>query len=458
MSDRRHSSSFRDPSGFLFERDDALLRQVNVGYADDYRALIDSGLYAALVERGWLVEHDEVDEPPADPAVAWRVIRPRRLPFVSHPYEWCFGQLRDAALLTLDVQRLALVHGMVLKDASAYNVQFAGSRPLFIDTLSFARYEEGRPWVAYRQFCQHFLAPLALAAHRDVRLAALSARHLDGIPLDLAASLLPKGTWRRFGLLTHLVLHARSQRRHAHGGASRRDYSVSRLALEGLVDSLRKTVEQLRWRHPDTEWGDYYADTNYDDGAVVDKRAAVERFVDAVAPRQLWDLGANTGRFSRIASSREIFTVAFDVDPVAVERNYARARHDDDGHLLPLLLDLTNPSPALGWAHAERASLRDRGPADAATALALVHHLAIGNNVPLPQVAGFLAELADELLVEWVPKRDSQVERLLRSREDVFAGYHREGFEAAFGEQLELRSRTPVEGSQRWLYHYGRRG
>src|SRR5687768_6819073 len=191
MTVRRVDGSFRDPGCFLFRRDGTLYRQVNASARNDFEALSSSGLYQDLTERGLLVPHRQVDLSLADDPDAIAVIAPEPIAFVSYPYEWCFGQLRDAALLTLEAQLRALERGMVLRDASAYNVQFRDAHPVFIDTLSFGRYVEGEPWVAYRQFCEHFLAPLALMSATDVRCAQLLRHYLDGIPLDLASALLP---------------------------------------------------------------------------------------------------------------------------------------------------------------------------------------------------------------------------------------------------------------------------
>jgi ribosomal protein L11 methylase PrmA len=457
VSAGRHASSFRDPSGFLFQRDGVLLRQVNPSYREHYDRLIESGLYAKLTKRGWLVPHQEVDEPAAADA-AYRVLKPVRLPFVSYPYEWSFSQYQDAARLTLRIQALAMEHGMTLKDASAYNIQFQGSRPLLIDTLSFEIYEPGRPWVAYRQFCQHFLAPLALMSYRDIRLAQLMRSQIDGIPLDLAAALLPRRSRLRFGLLSHLFLHARSQTRMAHSKRDAASFKVSELALKGLVTSLGNAVAKLTWKLPASEWGNYYDDTNYSASSADHKAELVGAMLDAIEPGSVWDLGANDGRYSRIASSRGIPTVAFDIDPVAVEKNYLQARSTKDEKLLALRIDLANPSPALGWDHEERASLADRGPADAVLALALIHHLAIGNNVPLERIAAFLARLGAQLVIEWVPKEDSQVERLLASRQDIFPGYSEDGFVAAFSNRFVVEQREPVGDSHRVLYRLRSRG
>ncbi|WP_298002565.1 hypothetical protein [Anaerolinea sp.] len=206
-----HRASFRDPSGFVFRRGGRLYRQVNSIYAREYDHLMRSGLYQRLIDRGWLIPHQEVNEDPLDPSTCYRVIEPEAIPFISYPYEWCFSQLKDAALLTLAIQKEALQAGMILKDASAYNIQFHRGKPILMDTLSFALYEESAPWVAYRQFCQHFLAPLALMSRVDLRFGRLSTLYMDGIPLDFASRLLPFSTRFDFGLVSHLHLHAQAQ-------------------------------------------------------------------------------------------------------------------------------------------------------------------------------------------------------------------------------------------------------
>jgi hypothetical protein len=447
-----HPASFRDPSGFLFKRDGTLYRQVNSVYALHYDHLMSGGLYAHLIESGLLVDHKEVQEPLPDPTVGHRLIRPRVIQFVSYPYEWSFSQFRDAALTTLRIQRIAIEHGMVLKDASAYNIQFDMGRPVLIDSLSFETYVEGSPWVAYRQFCQHFLAPLALASLKDIRLSQLSRIHLDGIPLDLACTLLPRRAWLRWTLFANLLLHAKSQQRYAAKPGVEGRARLSRIALTALIDGLESGIKRLNWQPLGTEWGDYYGKTNYSSPGLEAKRALVGRALDRVAPGTVWDLGGNVGFFSRVASDRGIPTVCWDIDPAAVELNYREVRDRQEKYILPLLVDLTNPSPNQGWAHCERASMSNRGPADLVMALALIHHLAISNNVPLPLVAEHLATLGRWLLIEFVPKSDSQVQRLLASREDIFEQYSQEGFEAAFRDWFRIEWVQRIQDSERVLY------
>jgi hypothetical protein len=451
------SASFRDPSGFLFSRDGVLYRQVNRRYEQEYARLMESGLYAKLVKAGLLIAHIEVDQAPAQPDPAgepYKIIQPERVSFISYPYEWSFGQLKDAGLATLSIQRRALKLGMSLKDASAYNIQFVRGKATLIDTLSFEIYKEGQPWVAYRQFCQHFLAPLALMALRDVRLSQLLRVYIDGVPLDLASSLLPSKTRFNFGLLTNIHLHAGAQKRYAHSGAEvkSRVGTMSKQAMTGLIDSLDSAVRKLEWKPGGTEWGNYYDITNYSDAAFEHKKELVREWSAKVKPSLVWDLGANNGVFSRVAGESGAYVVSSDIDPAAVEQNYRQMKGDKTENLLPLLLDLTNPSPSIGWANEERDSLGRRGPADMVLALALIHHLAISNNVPLPQLADFFTKLGKWLVIEFVPKSDSQVQKLLISREDIFPGYTREGFEAAFQQRFKICEAVNVREAERVLY------
>jgi hypothetical protein len=448
------SASFRDPSGFLFKRDNVLYRQVNRKYEQEYKRLMESGLYEKLVKAKLLIPHIEAVDVEAETGECFKILQPERVPFISYPYEWSFGQLRDAALATLSIQKRALKLDMSLKDASAYNIQFVRGRATLIDTLSFELYKEGQPWVAYRQFCQHFLAPLALMALKDVRLSQLLRVYIDGVPLDLASELLPWKTHLNFGLMTHIHLHAGAQKKYAGEEVKSRGGSMSKQAMTGLIESLESTVKKLAWKPGGTEWGNYYDITNYSDAAFEHKKQLVREWTDRTQPSIVWDLGANNGVFSRTAADSPAapLVISWDIDPAAVEQNYRQVKTEKNERVVPLLLDLTNPSPALGWANRERDSFGGRGPADLTLALAVIHHLAISNNVPLPQLADFFAETGKWLVIEFVPKGDSQVQKLLASREDIFPDYTREGFEAAFCRNFKIHEAVPVRESERVLY------
>jgi len=451
-------SSFRDPSGFLFRQDGTLYRQINRGYRDHYDHLMQSGLYRSLLKAGLLIPHQEVTLEPHPSTVPsskdhYKTLRPEPIPFISYPYEWCFSQHKAAALATLQIQKIALDFGMVLKDASAYNIQFKAGRPILIDTLSFETYQEGQPWVAYRQFCQHFLAPLALMTHKDIRLNQLLRIYLDGIPLDLASSLLPRGTYLHFSLLSHVHLHAKSQKRHEGSTIpSTKTRGLSRQAFLGLIDSLETAVHKLHYPLHDSTWSSYYQENTYSQEAMGEKTALVGALLDISESKGVWDLGSNTGLFSRQAAGKGIPTISFEADPTCVEMNYRSCIEKGETKILPLVLDLTNPSSSLGWASQERLSLLERGPADTILALALIHHLAIANNVPLDRIAHFLKSLCHSLIIEFVPKSDSQVQRLLSTRTDVFPDYTRETFETEFQKHFFIERVIKIRSTERYLY------
>jgi SAM-dependent methyltransferase len=454
----RDPGSFRDPSGFVFRRDGILYRQINRVFAEDWHAAVDAGLLRRWQESGRLVGHELADiSLAADPELALAVLRLKLVDFVSYPYEWTFGQLKDAALLTLDLQVDAERAGFTLRDASAYNIQFHRGRPILIDSLSVERSDPAEPWAAYRQFCQHFLAPLALMARRDVRCGLMLRDHVDGIPLDLAATLLPARTRLSVGLASHVHLHARAQRRFATADPpARRPGGMGATRRAALLDSLRRTIDGLRWNPHGTEWADYDRETSYSDEGTRAKESIVEAMLGDVGGSVAWDLGANVGRFSAIAARLGRRVVAWDADPAASERHYQRLKGASDTSVLPLLQDLVNPSPGLGWAGAERAGFVDRSDADVILALAIVHHIAISNNVPLDSIASLFARLAPNAIVEFVPKDDPMVRRLLASRRDVFPDYSQDGFERSFGTRFRIAARVPIADSARVMYRLQR--
>jgi hypothetical protein len=454
-------ASFRDPSGFVFKRDGTLYRQVQASGAADWEASRTSGLLARLIADRLVVEHADASLELAALPGAVAIIRPRRVDVISYPYEWSFSQLKEAALLTLELQGRALEAGMRLKDASAYNIQFDAGRPILIDSLSFEVAPPTEPWPAYRQFCEHFLAPLALMAHRDVRCGLMLRDFIDGIPLDLAARLLPGRTRLNLGLSAHVHLHARAQRRAAEEsppteGMERPVRRISETGQQALLDSLRRTVAGLRWK-PSSHWAGYASSTSYSEEATASKGEIVREMLATVGGSTAWDLGANTGGYSAIAADAGYRVVAWDQDAASVETHWRRVRGDANSAILPLVLDLANPSPAIGWGLEERASFLERGEPDVMLALALVHHLAIGNNVPLPSVASLFARIASRAIVEFVPKDDPMTRRLLAARRDIFEHYTIDGFRGAFGGPFRIGREAPITDSSRTLFLLERR-
>jgi len=428
------AGSFRDPSGHVFIRDGQIYRSVFEVGAKDFEAARDAGIHERLIDAGLLIPHEEVDAPPG----AVYCLRHPRLLMISYPWEWPFSLLKDAAILHLDIMERLIPDGFWLRDASAFNVQYDGSGLRLIDTLSIGRRVHESPWVAYGQFCSHFLAPLALAAYGDVRTLSLWRAYIDGYPLDLAARMIPLRRKYMPGLFMHLFLHARFQaaadRREDVGRSDRvKKPKLSDDGLIALIHSLRRTVSGIRWRRSSAIWEGYGHIRTYNSGDVTRKAAYVERVVEQVNPTVVWDLGANTGEFSEIAASRGVFVVSIDGDPACTEFLYGKATGTQGmKNILPLVMDLSNPSPGLGWDGCERFSLRDRGPADLVLALALIHHLVLSSCVPLEMVAQWLSDLAEHLLVEFVPPQDPMVQKLLRNRVDEHLPYDEGAFRSSF--------------------------
>ena len=269
------SSSFRDPSGFVFKENNSIYRTINNSYKKDYLNLIESGLYKNLVEKKLLIKHEELNKK-VDNSCIFKIIKPIKIPFISYPYEWSFSQLKDAALLTLQIQKLALDHDMVLKDSNAYNVQFLNGKPIFIDTLSFEIYKEGSPWQAYKQFCQHFLAPLALMKYKEISLNKLFRIFIDGIPLNLASKILPFKTKFNFSLLAHIHLHSKYQKKYeAQNTKKKQTNSLSKKSMYALIDNLKSTISKLKYQTGSTEWANYYNGDSYTQKGFQNKKASL---------------------------------------------------------------------------------------------------------------------------------------------------------------------------------------
>lgn len=459
MNIKREESSFRDRSGAIYYAGDTVLRLVGDSYASSYDQLLQSGLYKTLTENGSLIHHEELpaDQWPTEQLLGQplhTVLQVPRIPFISYPYEWSFGQLKAAALLTLQIQLTALAHGMTLKDASAYNIQFWKGKPVFIDTLSFEPYQEGKPWAAYRQFCTHFLAPLALISKVSIDMRRFSQLYIDGIPLDLASKLLLKKTRFSPFFQMHIHYHAKLETRYSGDvqASQKIKFNLSKNKLVAIINHLQSGINSLNLTISKTEWSDYYSQFSYSDASIEHKKVLVGEWTKELAPQHTWDLGCNTGLFSEIVQPYSGQVTSFDIDYLAIEKFYQTLKTKSYMNVLPLVLDLSNPTPAIGWANQERKAFRDRGGVDLILALALIHHLSIGNNVPFVQVAELFSALAKHLIIEFVPKHDSQSQRLLVTKEDVFNDYNQNDFEAAFEQYFVIRKRQAITGTERTLY------
>jgi hypothetical protein len=447
------SASFKDPSGQVFYRNGIVYRTVKQAYSEHYDLLMGSGLYHYLIEKKLLIPHEEVP-PLTDETDLYKTISPENVRMISYPWEWSFSQLKDAALCTLRIQKAALEYGMTLKDANAFNIQFHNGRPVLIDTLSFEKLQPDTPWIAYREFCEHFYAPLILMSSRDVRLVHLFRTYIKGIPLDLAVKLIP---WYRkldLNIRIHIIGHAQVQKKYENRGTETKQKVIrySKQAFQGLVLVLMEAIKKLRLPRFNSEWDSYYRPDVHEAEYQSDKKSKVMNFLDSVNPGTLWDVGANDGTFTRLAVGKGISCTAFDIDPNCVERNYLVNKKEKGSLMLPLLMDLTNPSPGLGWAHSERAPLSGRSHPDVLMALALIHHLAISNNVPLDGIASWFSGLSKKLIIEFVPKNDPKVQILLTSRKDIFLDYTEEKFEETFKRYYRILGKENLLNSSRVLY------
>ncbi len=453
--------SFRDPAGQVHLVGDRVFRTVMPMAAADYQAVRARPVWKHLIESGRILDEKEVDRGLLGEAAAGaaHVLEHPRLPYVSYPYEWSFPLLKQAALAHLELHMEALEGDINLIDATAYNIQFQGPRPVFIDHLSFRPYREGEFWTGHKQFCEQFLNPLLLRAVLGITHNAWYRGALEGIPVDELNRLLPlrrKFSWR---VLSHVTLQARLQQSALKkGGQSRvKDRKLPKPAFLHMLKSLHDWIAKLEPADTGkTVWGDYAQNHSYSDEEVVAKKDFVANAVRRFDAQMVWDIGCNTGDYSKVAleaGARKV--VGFDFDQQALELAYARAV-DENLDFLPLFLDAANPSPDQGWAQAERMGMAARRNADAVIALAVIHHLAIGRNVPLEAVVEWLVGMAPSGVIEFVPKQDPMVQTLLALREDIFPDYTEEAFLAHLQKHAEVVASQTVSRSGRLMVAFRR--
>jgi len=444
-----HPASFRDPSGSLYIQNKRLFRSVRASYAGHYHTLINSGLYATLSSRHLLIAHTERPSKTKDVV---KVLEPENIDFISYPYEWTLSEYIDAALTTLEIQKISLAYGMTLKDANAYNIQFHHGRPILIDTLSFKTYEEGSSWIAYKQFCMHFLAPILLMANKDVGLNLLMLSHLDGIPLSLASTLLPKTTYLNISVAVHIHLHAFFQKNLSGKRIPIAAKPMSKASFILLLDTLEHMLRNISPKNSSSHWSAYYNTHAYSPEAFRHKTSFIESHLDESKIKTVLDIGSNTGTFSDLCGKLGKQTIAIDNDHSSVDQHYQRCKKTNTPNCLPLVIDITSPSPSIGWENSERSSFIDRGPFDLVLALALIHHLTIVNNIPFDRAAHLLSKLARQLVIEFVPKHDPQVTRLLMNHNDIFISYTKKHFEKVMSRYFSIRQIVTLKDSDRILY------
>jgi ribosomal protein L11 methylase PrmA len=452
--------SFRDRDGRVFLRDGKVYRVLSATATADWQALSATRFFPAAVDSRRVVATREsiVDASDFDQVDGkWAsVLEHERIPFVSYPYEWTFGMLRDAALLQLDLLLEALEEDLILKDASAYNVQWFGSQPTLIDIPSFQRWKVGDPWVGYQQFCQLFLYPLMLTSYRGVPFQPWLRGSIDGITPESCNQLLSGRDRLRRGVLTHVYLQHKLLA--ATGSSDKplrqelKSTNLGKSIITRNVNGLKKLVTGLQWATKSSEWSGYADANSYSDEEVTAKRKFVS---DAAASKRwplAWDLGCNTGDYSRLVAEHSDHVVAMDADVLAVEKLYRALSREENTTILPLSVNLADPSPNLGWRGRERRSLPERGTPDLTLCLALIHHMVITANIPVDDFVSSLAELGSHIIIEFPTRKDPMVKRLLRTKEDIFDDYNLESFEASIGRRFQIIDQLRLPGNTRVLY------
>ena len=455
------SGSFRDRRGRIFYVDGRVLRTVMPMAATDYEFVRGSGIVDALVADNKLVRETVVDSSLLGEHGdgAQFVLEHPRLPFISYPYEWSFSALKAAALLHLDIQQAALQKDVTMTDATAYNVQFVGPNPIFIDSLSFRRYKDGEYWAGHRQFCEQFINPLLLRSLAGVPHNAWYRGALEGISAEDLSKVLPWRNRLSWNVLTNVFMQARLQHTADSGRAieKAKTRKLPRIGYEQMLYGLRKWIAGLEPKEDSkTVWQDYATENSYADEEAINKRRFIAEFASSTRPALVLDIGCNTGDYSAVALENGAeLAVGFDFDHGALDYGYRRAVRDSL-NFLPLHLDAANPSPNQGWSQAERMGLQERTKGDAVMGLALIHHLAVAKNLPLDEVIGWLVDMAPQGIIEFVPKNDPMVQRLLQMREDLFDDYDQESFEKYLGRRARVIKSDVVSASGRTLYWFDR--
>jgi hypothetical protein len=447
-----HPASFRDPSGFIYEQDGLIYRFVSTAYAVDYALLQNSGLAAELLKKNLLLPFTETADNHTGRSDWHKTLLPQQLPFFSYAWEWSFSQLKGAALATLTVCKLALQKGMILKDATHTNMQWVDGKWKLIDTLSFETYTAGESWIAYRQFCECFLNPLLLAAYSGMEVHKLALSYPDGVPAAVTSRLLPFKTKFNASIYLHVHLQAKM------GGKPTAEQKspgkkLSQKNIEQIIDNLYSCIEGLHLPQQTTTWNNYYDETILSETYLTEKKKLVASLLINQTYKSVLDLGANEGEFSLLCKE-DTQVIATDFDSACIDSLYNRLKKEKRKNILPLVLDLTYPTPAVGWMNEERKAFFKRTKADVCLALALIHHLAIAKNISLQQLASFFASICNTLIIEFVPKEDPKVQGMLQRRKDIFDNYTEQEFEQAFALYFSLEQKTTVKGSQRSMFVY----
>lgn len=446
----KEASSFRDPDSSLSYDSSYYYRRISLNYEKHYNHFIESGLKSKLLQEGFILPFDEIIDDFPEGGVSSKVLRTDILPFVSYPYEWSFSQFKEAALLTLKVNQLSLEYGMILKDASMFNVQFVGCNPVFIDLASFEVYEQDTPWNAYYQFCKHFYGPLFLAAQKNIILSKLLQYFIDGIPLKEVVSLCNSYDFLNSGAFLHLYLHAKGEGKIVNGFIEKK---VTKKQLSNIFIHLESAINNLSLKQKQTVWDNYNKNNNYAIESQQHKVEIIKGFLDQIDGEKALDIGANDGLYSQLLADKGMYTLVVDIDEFAVDRAF-KTKHD---LIHPLQMNLVNPTPAIGWNNLERKSFWDRCQVDVIQALAIVHHLVITHDISFEEIAKKLSKNTKYLIIEFVDPEDSQAEILLQNKPPHRLNYNLNNFEIGFNSYFNVIDKKSILETKRNLFFYERK-
>lgn len=425
-----------------------IYREISHSYLSHYHHFTSSGLYEELIKKNWIIPFTESID--ANGSV---ILKARKINFVSFPYEWTFSQWKDAALLTLKIQFQALKYGMTLKDATPFNIVFDGNKPLFIDISSFGIFKEGLPWLAFKQFSENFYMPLLLVQYFDKTGNDVFSNNLNGIPLNKGLMLLPAKAYLNLSTLFFLALPGKIRNNFNRKGSKKTSGQFTQKKALQFAEQLFTSINRLEQLKQQTKWNDYY-DKNIDKDYLLEKEALIKKWIGFDYKfKTLVDFGCNTGNFSKLLAAQVQKMIAFDEDMRSVDELYNYSKLNHVHNIFCFTANLSQPSPALGWNNMERPSLKDRIKGDLGLALALIHHLAIGNHIQFNMMSHFFAETANELFIEFIPKADAKVQLLLANREDIFEWYNLENFLASFKTRFNLVKQYSFLNN-RILFHF----
>ena len=387
------------------------------------------------------------------------VIEHEKIPYISYPYEWSFSQLKTAALHHIDFHLFLLDNDATLIDASAYNIQFIGSNPIFIDLLSIKKYEEGEYWYGHKQFCENFLNPLILSSKKGVQFNNWFKGNLEGIPTNELNNLLNFFDKFSYNIFVNVYLLNKFDNKYKNHD-KKIDISFKRKFPKqnfiSLLNQLKNFIKDLKQKKITTVWENYSSSNTYKESEEKEKAIIVKSFIDKNILPNVIDLGCNDGFYSEIAMKNNTnYITGFDYDPISIDRAFIKFGNKQQ-NFLPLIFDATNPSANIGWNEKERKSFNQRANFDGLLALAFEHHLAIAKNIPLDEAINWLISLAPKGLIEFVPKSDETIQKMLKFKGDIFPDYNEDNFKNIIEKKANIISIKEITSSGRKIYQYER--